>query len=292
MLYIWSKRTSVGDGDDVRVAAGQIRSTADKAENLRAMGEMVREAKAFGAELVAFPEHAMFKQAVRDDAFRDAAEDLDGPFATAIRELARTTQVALVVGMAERIPESALSYNTVFVTGPDGADLLVYRKIHMMDSFGGDESAWIRPGDVEQRLVFDFGEIRFGLMTCYDLRFPELTRAMVDAGAEAILVPASWTPGPRKEDHWRTLVRARAIENTAFVIGPGQAPPIGTGGSLIVDPMGVIVGELGEQVGLVAADVSAARVARVRRRNPSIEHRRLKVVPGKPGSEVAAALSK
>jgi len=267
----------------VRVAAAQINSGTDKAENLRAMAEMVREAKEHGAELVAFPEHAMFKQAVRDDAFREAAEELDGPFATAIRELARTTEMAILVGMAERIPGSALCYNTVFVTGPDGADRLVYRKIHMMDSFGGDESAWIQPGDVEQGLVFDLGDIRFGLMTCYDLRFPELTRAMVDAGAEAILVPASWTPGPRKEDHWRTLVRARAIENTAFVIGPGQAPPIGTGGSLIVDPMGVVVAELGEQVGVISADVTAERVASVRRRNPSIEHRRLKVVPGRPG---------
>lgn len=267
----------------MRVAAGQISSGADKAENLRVISDVVRGAKALGAEMVAFPEHAMFKQAVRDDAFREAAEDLDGAFATAIRELARTTEMALVVGMAERIPESALCYNTVFVTGPDGTDLLVYRKIHMMDSFGGDESSWIQPGDVEQGLVFDFGDIRFGLMTCYDLRFPELTRSMVDAGAEAILVPASWTPGPRKEDHWRTLVRARAIENTAFVIGPGQAPPIGTGGSLIVDPMGVVVAELGEQVGHIAADVAGDRVASVRRRNPSIQHRRLKVVPGRPG---------
>jgi predicted amidohydrolase len=113
----------------------------------------------------------------------------------------------------------------------------------------------------------------------YDIRIPEITRQLVDNGAEVILLPTAWTAGTRKEDHWMTLVRARAIENTAYVIGADQAPPNGTGGSVVIDPMGVVVAELGEGPGVLLADVKPERVRAVRERNPSLQHRRYKVVP-------------
>jgi predicted amidohydrolase len=104
-----------------------------------------------------------------------------------------------------------------------------------------------------------------------------MARALVDAGAEAILVPSAWTPGPRKEDHWSTLVRARAIENVSYVIAPGMAPPLCTGGSLIVDPMGVVLAEVGEEVGIGFGECTSERVAAVRTNNPALEHRRIGV---------------
>ncbi len=259
----------------MKVAAGQVLGGADKAANLAAIRDMTVTASAEGAELIAFPEHAMFKQPVRDETFLDAAEDLDGPFVTALQELARAHRIAIVSGMAERIADERRAYNTVVVVGSDGDRLAAYRKLHLYDAFGGSESAYIRPGDVDQPLTVQVGDLRWGLMTCYDIRFPEHARMLIDQGAEAIVIPTAWTPGPRKEDHWSVLVRARAIENVAFVLAPGIATPICTGGSLLVDPMGVVLGELGEQPGVAVADFTRERLQAVRTRNPALEHRRI-----------------
>jgi predicted amidohydrolase len=249
----------------------------DKEANLAQIGEMTASAAAAGAQLIAFPEHAMFKQPVRDERFLQAAEDLDGSFVTALQELARSHEIAVVAGMAERIADENRAYNTVVVIGSDGSLLAAYRKLHLYDAFGGTESSYIRPGDVDQPLTVDVGDMCWGLMTCYDIRFPEQARMLVDQGAEAIVIPTAWTPGPRKEDHWSVLVRARAIENVAFVLAPGIATPICTGGSLLVDPMGIVLAELGEQPGVAVADFTRERLDAVRTRNPALEHRRLTI---------------
>jgi len=263
----------------MRVAAGQVLGGADKAANLAEIGEMTVKAAADGAELIAFPEHAMFKQPVRDELFLESAEDLDGAFVTALQELARAHRISVVSGMAERIPDERRAYNTVVVIGPDGDRLAAYRKLHLYDAFGGSESDYIRPGDLDQPLTIQVGDLRWGLMTCYDIRFPEHARLLIDQGAEAIVIPTAWTPGPRKEDHWSVLVRARAIENVAFVLAPGIATPICTGGSLMVDPMGVVLGELGERPGVAVADFTRERLEAVRTRNPALEHRRIAISP-------------
>ena len=261
----------------MRVAAGQVGGGADKAANLAEIREMTAKAAADGAELIAFPEHAMFKQPVRDETFLDAAEDLDGPFVSALQDLARTHRINVISGMAERIADERRAYNTVVAIGPDGDRLAAYRKLHLYDAFGGSESSYIRPGDVDQPLTVQLGDLRWGLMTCYDIRFPEQARLLVDQGAEAIVIPTAWTPGPRKEDHWSVLVRARAIENVAYVLAPGIATPICTGGSLMVDPMGIVLAELGEQPTVAVADFTRERLEAVRIRNPALEHRRLTI---------------
>jgi predicted amidohydrolase len=117
------------------------------------------------------------------------------------------------------------------------------------------------------------------MQTCYDIRFPEVTRRIVDAGADLVLVPAEWVRGPLKEAHWRTLLAARAIENTVYVAGADHLPPVGVGASAIVDPMGVTLAGLGEQEDVAVAEVSTARIAEVRRVNPSLALRRYDVVP-------------
>jgi len=261
----------------MRVAVGQTPGTPDKEANLATIAEMVARAAAGGAELIAFPEYAMFKQVVRDDRFSEEAEALDGPFCEGIRRLARDNRIAIVVGIQEASSGDHRPYNTLLLVDGSGTDVGAYRKLHLYDAFGGTESTWVRPGDLAQQLVFEIGGMRMGTMTCYDLRFPEMARALVDNGAEAILIPSAWTPGPRKEDHWSTLVRARAIENVSYVIAPGMAPPLCTGGSLIVDPMGVVLAEVGEEVGIGIAECTPERVAAVRANNPALEHRRIGV---------------
>ena len=117
------------------------------------------------------------------------------------------------------------------------------------------------------------------LQTCYDVRFPEVTRRLVDAGATLVLVPSEWVRGPLKEHHWRTLLTARALENTVFLAAADHTPPIGVGTSLIIDPMGVAVAALGEAVDVAVAFLAPERVASVRAINPALALRRFAVVP-------------
>jgi predicted amidohydrolase len=166
-----------------------------------------------------------------------------------------------------------------------------YRKLHLFDALGWRESAKIRPGELDPAdpasalLTFDVGDLTVGVLTCYDLRFPEMSRALVDAGATLLALPAAWVAGPLKEAHWLTLVTARAIENTCYVAAAGQAPRDYAGQSVIVDPMGVPLARLGETDGAVAvAEVTAERVAEVRRVLPVLANRRYGVVARAAGS--------
>ncbi|MDT8912833.1 carbon-nitrogen hydrolase family protein [Amycolatopsis sp. PS_44_ISF1] len=224
------------------------------------------------------PEYSVFTVPVVDRRFAASAEDLDGAFVTGLRTLARDRGVTVVAGMNEARPGRARISNTLVAAGPDGAVSALYRKIHLYDAFGARESDVLEPGELTEPQTFEAGGLTFGLQTCYDLRFPEVTRRLADAGAQVVLLPAEWVPGPLKEYHWGTLVRARAIENTVYVAAAGQTAPTGSGSSLVVDPMGVPVAAMGEQTGTAVAELTASRIAEVRARNPALELRRFKVV--------------
>ena len=158
--------------------------------------------------------------------------------------------------------------------GPDGGRLAFYGKIHLFDAQGFGESTFIKPGPLTDPVVFESGGARFGLMTCYDLRFPELARSLADAGAEVLLVCSSWVPGTHKTEQWLALNAARAIENSVYVAGVCQAPPVSVGRSVLVDPMGVVEADLGLEPGVRAVDVSLETVARVRELFPMFRQRR------------------
>jgi deaminated glutathione amidase len=162
-------------------------------------------------------------------------------------------------------------FNTLVVRG--GAEA-AYRKIHLYDSFGYRESDRLTAGAPEPVLV-DVAGFRVGLMTCYDLRFPELARRLVDEGADAIVVPAAWVAGPRKVEHWRTLARARAIENTVFVLAAAQPGPRYTGHSMVVDPLGDLLAEAGEGPEVLVAELDHESLAAARKTNPSLANRRM-----------------
>ncbi|WP_406313478.1 carbon-nitrogen hydrolase family protein [Streptosporangium sp. NBC_01639] len=172
-------------------------------------------------------------------------------------------------------------YNTAVAIGPDGTIRAAYRKIHLFDSFGARESELVEPGSAP--VVVELAGLRIGLVTCYDIRFPELARALVDQGAELFAVIAAWGSGPMKEEHWTTLVRARAIENTAWVAAVGQAPNpeardgFGIGRSMLVDPMGVVRSDLGPRPAVQTCEVDSQITIATRNALPCLEHRRLQV---------------
>ena len=261
----------------MRVALGQLPISPDPAVNLGRVAEALTDAARRGADLAVFPEAT---QARFGSDLRSIAEPLNGTFGTGLAEAARSTGVALVAGVFEPAPDGRV-YNTAVAYDGAGTLVAAYRKIHLFDSLGERESAMVAPGS--EPVVIDLAGIRTGIMTCYDVRFPELARALVAGGAELIVIPAAWAAGLFKEEHWVTLVRARAIENTVWVAAACQVPdasapptraPTGIGRSLLVDPMGVVRTDLGPFAGVGVADLDTSLTKQVRSMLPSLEHRR------------------
>ena len=199
------------------------------------------------------------------------AEAQDGAFATELAAVAAEHNTSVVAGMFETSEDPARPFNTLLLRGAATAS---YRKIHLYDSFGYKESDSLHAGPLTP-VVVEVAGFRVGLMTCYDLRFPELGRLLVEHGAEVLVVPAAWVAGPRKVEHWRTLARARAIENTVFVVAAGQPGPRYSGHSMVVDPRGDVVVEAGEGADVLRATLDRSVLDEARSTNPSLANRRI-----------------
>ena len=265
--------------DELPVAVAQFAPGIDTAANLAAIRSLAQRAVERGAQLVVFPEYSSFFTPELGQRAVAAAEPLDGPFVAGLEQIAGTVGATIVAGMLETTATPDRFSNTlVAVSGGEGV-LAKYRKIHLYDAFGQRESDSVLAGAVEPPETFPVGGFTAGLQTCYDLRFPESTRRLVDAGVDLVLVPSEWVRGPLKEAHWRVLVTARAVENTVYVVAADQAPPIGAGNSMIVDPMGVEVATVGENTDVALAWASRHRVEQVRAINPALALRRFAVVP-------------
>jgi predicted amidohydrolase len=259
----------------MRIALGQLISSPRKDETLTGALRAVREARRGGADLLLMPEIYMaFLDRSPGVTRASVAEPLDGPFVSQLAREARAQNLYVGCGIWESAPgEHVRAYNTTVLLGPDGSLLLSYRKSHLYDAFGYRESDQIVPGDDPPRTIrTPLGTL--GLLVCYELRFPELMRMLALEGAEVVLLPAAWVAGALKEDHWETLIRARAIENTVFVAAADQVGNTFAGCSRIVDPMGVVVAAGGETEGLVFGDVDLGRIAAVREKLPLLRQRR------------------
>jgi predicted amidohydrolase len=264
----------------VRVAAVQLNSGADVAANRAAAERLTRAAAADGARLIVLPEK--WTAIGSDEQLRAAAEPLEGPTLQWARSLARELRVELVAGsFCERVPGEEKLANTSLHVDPSGELRAVYRKIHMFDvEVGGQtyrESDVEEPGD-EIVLSSTADGVELGLSICYDLRFPELYRILAVRGARILLVPAAFTLATTR-DHWEALLRARAIENQAFVIAANQvgAHPGGhrSGGrSMIVDPWGVVLAQAADSEGYITAELDLARQQEIRAQLPSLANRR------------------
>ncbi|GAA2887096.1 carbon-nitrogen hydrolase family protein [Streptosporangium fragile] len=257
-----------------RIALCQIPVSTEPAANLDRAREALEAAAAAGAGLAVLPEATLTRYGKR---ITDLAEPLDGPFVSGLAESARAHGLAVIAGTFE--PGDGRVHNTTVAIGPSGTIEATYRKIHLFDSFGARESELVIPGDTPT--VVELAGLRVGLVTCYDIRFPELARALVDQGAELFAVIAAWGSGPMKEEHWTTLVRARAIENTTWVAAVGQAPNpeardgFGIGRSMLVDPMGVVRAELGPTPAVQTVEIDPQITIATRNALPCLEHRRL-----------------
>lgn len=263
------------------IAVVQFAPYTDRSANLAALADQVRAAAARGARVVVAPEYSMFAVARLDRRVLAAAEPLTGPFVAGLAELAAQTGVYLVAGVVETTePDDGRIHNTLVALAPDGTLVASYRKVHLYDAFGQRESEIVRPGPLAEPATFTADGVVFGLQTCFDLRFPEGFRRLAAAGAQVLLLPAQWIPGPGKVDQWTTLLRARAIENTVYVAAADQCAPRGAGTSMIIDPTGAVLGELADEPGVAHAEIDTDRLARVRAVNPSLALRRYTIAAG------------
>jgi len=268
-----------------RVAAIQMTSTEDRKRNLVAAGRLARRAADAGAKLVAFPENFTYLRLGRRNRHADG---LDGELMARLAQLAKDLRVYLLAGsIPEEIPGSELVHNTSVLLSPQGKRLAVYRKMHLFDVRirGGavfEESKLVAPG--EEPVLVDTPLGCLGLTICYDLRFPELYRALALAGAEVLFVPSAFTAYTGR-DHWLPLLRARAIENQCWLVAPAQVGVHGPrreshGCTAVVDPWGRVVARREKGEGVVTADIDLDLEIRVRTGLPCLEHVRPQLLPG------------
>ena len=264
-----------------RAACVQMRTGLDIAANIVSASALIREARAKGAEFIATPEMTSLFEAESDALFAKTKPEADDAALQAFRALARDVGVWLLIGsLPIRVAERQCA-NRSFLIDPSGVVVARYDKIHMFDVDlpGGEvyrESRNYRPG--ETAILADLPWGKLGLTVCYDLRFPQLYRALAKAGASFISIPAAFTH-TTGQSHWHVLQRARAIETGCFVIAPAQAGSHENrrrtfGHSLIIDPWGEVLAEGGEEPGVIVAEIDPAKVAEARVRVPALTHDR------------------
>jgi deaminated glutathione amidase len=259
-----------------KLGLAQLAVGSDKTANLQTIRAAALSAAHHDARLTVFPEASMHHFGKPNDPLHTVAEPLDGIFVTTLCEIAVELEMRILAGMFEKIEGDTHVYNTLVLVGEDGSLLDTYRKIHLYDAFGYRESDRMRAGD-GKTLLFEMDGIRFGAMTCYDIRFPEQARQLTREGAHVLLLPTAWLSGPLKEMHLATLLRARAIENTAYIAAADQCPPGYSGNSVLYDPLGVSVVSLGEVPGVIVGEISLQRVEEARAKNPSLANSRIDI---------------
>jgi predicted amidohydrolase len=272
----------------MRAAAVQLTSTPDFDANLELADRLTRAAAADGAQLVVLPEK--WSALGRAEAVVAGAQPLDGPAIGWARSIARELAIDLVAGsFTERAAgpgggAGTCLHNTSVHVGPDGELQAAYRKVHMFDVVVDGtvyrESEHEEPGD-EIVVSATAGGVELGMSICYDIRFPELYRILALRGARVFVVPAAFTV-PTTRDHWEVLLRARAIEDQAFVVAANQigehdcGPPVlrSGGRSMIVDPWGIVLAHAPDRACHIVADLDLSGQARIRRELPALANRR------------------
>ena len=261
----------------MRIALCQLPVSPDASVNMSRVRAALDQAARGGAALAVFPEATMVRFG---SDLRAAAEPLDGPFCSGLAAACASTGVAAVAGVFEPAPDGRV-YNTAVAFSESGSLVASYRKLHLFDALGQRESDLVAPGSAP--VIASLAGVPVGLQICYDIRFPELSRSLAADGAPLLTVSAAWQAGLFKEEHWVTLLRARAIENTVWVAAAGQVPdpdspptraPTGVGRSMLIDPLGVVRADLGPSAGVQVADADIGLVETVRGTLPSLANRR------------------
>ena len=264
-----------------KMAACQMVANSNKDENLEAASRLIDEAADIGAQMVALPE--MFNLLGTNDEILAGGESISGPTSTFLAEKARQHGVHIHGGsfMINVDDQQDKVWNTTLIFDPEGEIISEYRKIHLFDiNIAGkvayEESAFVEAG--EEMVTFETEHGNFGLTICYDLRFPELYRALTLAGAQVVFQPAAFALYTGK-DHWETLIRARAIENQVYMVSPSQIGTYGNGGqcfgsTMIVDPWGTVIARAPERECVIVADIDYESQELTRQNLPALKHRR------------------
>lgn len=255
----------------MKVAMGQFAVSRDWQENAETCLGFMHRAQAGGADLLVLPEAVLARDNADPDWVLNAAQPLDGPFITRLLTMSRGNMLTTMLSM--HVPAQGGKALNVLIAIRNGELIAAYEKLHLYDAFAMQESQRVLPGHDIPPLV-DVAGMKVGLMTCYDVRFPELARRLVLDGADVLVLPAAWVKGPLKEMHWELLCSARALENTCYMVGVGECGPRNIGNSLVIDPLGVIIARAPENSALVFAELEPQRIAYARSVLPVLENRR------------------
>lgn len=255
----------------MKVALGQFAVGREWEANLATCLDLLARSAAAGADLLVMAEGIIARDSSDPDYALKIAQPLDGPFVSGLRAATRGIKTAVM--MTVQVPAGPGKVFNTFVTLRGGEIVSTYRKLHLYDAFAAQESRNVTPGDAVPALV-EIGGFKLGLMTCYDVRFPELARRLAVDGADVLILPAAWVKGPMKERHWEVLVTARALENTCWMVAVGECGERNIGQSMVVDPLGVVTVRIGEAPALAFAEIDAARLAHARAALPALANRR------------------
>ncbi|MBT1175283.1 carbon-nitrogen hydrolase family protein [Bifidobacterium sp. LC6] len=258
------------------VAVAQFTVARKPERNLEIIDGFAGEAAAQGARLLVLPEGLIARDG-DDDAFAAAhAQPMDGSFVSGLITISTKHNIALMgtvhIAPAEGSADARVS--NVFLTIRDGEIVAAYRKLHLYDAFSAKESAVVKPGETLPPII-DIDGWRVGVMTCYDVRFPEIARSLAVRGADAIVVAAAWGRGPLKEYHWKLMTAARAVENTCYVLACSEVSSRNIGCSRIISPLGEVLAEADDSTAeLIAANLDRNALESVRRTLPVLHNRR------------------
>ena len=258
-----------------KIAVVQFKASIDKNKNLPKIIRYIENASKKHADLVAFPEYMMFytPKSQSPNEVANEAETIKGNFVSTIRQCAKENSIIVVGTMYEKSNKKNRVYDTSFVVNKTGKIVGKYRKIHLYDALGFKESDKMVAGKtIPLPTKTSLGKL--GMMICYDLRFPELSRALASSGTEILVAPSAWVNGPMKEDHWITLNKSRAIENGCYVIAPDHLGHVYSGRSLVVDPYGKVLLDMKKRQGIGYVNISLSLVRNIRKKLPLLKNRR------------------
>jgi deaminated glutathione amidase len=268
-------------GRSHRVAIVQMKSSESKEENLRISLDFVKAAAKGKARLICFPEFQMAFSSARRSSKRLAAiaeSAKNGNFIMELCRSARRCNIGIVATIYEKgdMPSESRVYDTAVLINNKGKVISLYRKLHLYDALGFKESLKLMAGDsIKEPNHTSAGTL--GLMICYDIRFPEMSRILALQGAEILVAPSAWFQGFMKEDHWETLLKARSIENGLYMVAPDQVGNVFSGRSMVIDPFGAVILDMGNKEGLQIAEIDLSRVQSIRKSLPLLKNRRTDV---------------
>ena len=262
-----------------RIAVVQMKSDTDKKKNLAQSKDYIKEARYKNAQIICFPEFQMgFSPSDQKPIeLSKISEGINtGNFVRTLSRYAKENEIDIISTIYEKARTNNKVFDSAIAIRKDGVIVSRYRKIHLYDALGFRESDKFLAGNSIKK-PFQFEAAKIGLMICYDIRFPEVSRILSVLGAEFLVIPSAWVHGIMKEEHWQTFIKTRAIENGIYVIAPDQIGNLYTGRSMVVDPFGTVLLDMGNKEGMEVVELEKSDILKVRAKLPLLKNRRTDV---------------